>query len=96
MHDVFPSLIPSLNPSVLRSYHRPAGAFLTLTGEVIGVSQPAVAVVCRVEDVYVADEHLEAEITQSSQPFILLFLSFKCHNLLPDASFASKNNPVCL
>lgn len=40
-------------------------AFLALTGEVIGLSQPVVAVVCWIEEVYVADEHLEGEITHS-------------------------------
>lgn len=45
------------------SYLGFAFTFLAVTGEVIGLSQPVVAVVCCIEEVYVADEHLEVEIT---------------------------------
>ncbi len=45
------------------SYLGLAFTFLAVTCEVIGLSQPVVAVVCWIEEVYVADEHLEVEIT---------------------------------
>lgn len=47
-------------------------AFLALTGEVIELSQPVVTVVCWIEEVYVADEHLEVEITLFSAFFFRL------------------------
>lgn len=40
---------------------------LAVTGEIVALSQPVVAVVCRKEDVYVADEHLEVEITRGNE-----------------------------
>ena len=42
------------------SYFGLGFALLTVTGEVVRIPQPAVAVVCRVQDVYVADHHLVA------------------------------------
>lgn len=44
--------------AVWMSHHGPAFALLTLAGEIIGLSQPVVAVFCWIEDVDVADEHL--------------------------------------
>lgn len=46
------------------SYFGLAFTFLALAGEEIRLSQPVVAVICWIKKVYVADEHLEVEITQ--------------------------------
>lgn len=43
------------------SYFGLGFTFLAVTGEVVGLSQPQIAVICWVEEVYVADEHLEGQ-----------------------------------
>ena len=59
------SLIPTFftHDFFMGSYFGPAFTFLAVTGEVIRLSEHVVAVICWVEEVYVADEHLEMQIT---------------------------------
>lgn len=45
--------------ALLASYLGLRFTFLAVAGEIVGLSQPVVAVVRWVEEVYVADEHLE-------------------------------------
>lgn len=66
------------------SHHGPAFALLTLTGEIIRLSQPVVAVFRWIEDVDVADEHLRragntTEVTLLVLPGLLLS---GCHRQL--------------
>lgn len=51
------------------SYFGPGFTFLAVTGEVIGLSQPDAAVVCRIEEVDVADECLDVQITKTVNGF---------------------------
>lgn len=62
------------------SYHGLAFTFLALTGKVIGLSQPAVAVICWIKEVYVADEHLDVENNTQSPIFHIFLVSEICFN----------------
>lgn len=46
---------------MIGSYFGLALAFRTAAGEVIALSQPVIAVICWIEKVYVADEHLRGK-----------------------------------
>lgn len=49
-------------PFSLWIYFGLGSALVTVAGEVIGLSQPDVAIVCCIKQVYVADENLERTI----------------------------------
>lgn len=83
--DATSKIVQSWYSRVVRmSHHGPALALLTLTGEVIRLSQPVVAVFCWIEDVDVADEHLRqagntTEVTHLVLPGAPLY---GCHRQL--------------
>lgn len=58
------------------TYFGLAFTFLAFTCEIVGLSEPGVAIICWIEQVYVADEHLQVETTQQMRiPYNVLSLS---------------------
>lgn len=58
------------------SYFRFGFTLFAVAGEIVGVSQPLISVCCRVEEVYVAGEHLgtHTPYMYKHSPFKLLFI----------------------
>lgn len=69
------------------SYFGLAFTFLAVTGEVIRLSQPVVAVICWIEEVYVADEQLQVQITHKHTQHMGILISAHFSDSLPENSW---------
>lgn len=77
--------------AVWMSHHGPAFALLTLTGEIIRLSQSVVALLRWIEDVDVADEHLRQAGNTTQRSHTSSFLVCFCLDVT-DSAPSSKNS----
>lgn len=73
------------------SYHWLAFTLLTLTGEIIRLSQPVVAIFCGIQRVYVADEHLREKQNKAQTLHTASLFMFSYWLDVTDTSSRPKN-----